>query len=216
MSEKYPSKEKAHEIFAELLEYRRTNPPKRRLREYIEAEFICHSQNVATCASIIAKKIAYLNPDKAYVLGLLHDYGKIKDELFENKHHGQYGYEQMLLAGYPDVAKICLTHTFPTKNFADKDFPYPKEWLSWLRSHLENVEYDDYDRLIQLCDKFAERLELVSIEYRVGEIVKRYNLDDSTKQALLDESLGLKQYFDMLCGEDIYKILGIKDEGSKL
>lgn len=216
MSETYPSKEKAHELFSKVFEHRRSNPPKEMISLYSEEELLAHSQNVANCAEKIAKKTRLLNPDKAYVLGLLHDYGKRIDERFENIHHGQHGYEQMLLDGYLDVAKICLTHTFPTKNFADKDFPYPNDWKIWLRAKLENVEYDDYDRLIQLCDKLAEDIRIVSIEYRINKIVNRYNLDDTTKQVLLKESLALKAYFDKLCKMDIYQLLGISDEGSKL
>ena len=91
----------------------------------------------------------------------------------------------MLKQGYPDVAKVCLTHTFSEKNFSDEDYSYPQEWKDWARGMLQNIEYDDYDYLISLCDKFFEGLSIVSISNRIEGIVKRYKLGEKQKESLL-------------------------------
>lgn len=211
MNNGYPNISEAEKIFDESILLRRNNPPLISKSLYIEKEFIAHSYNVAKICKEIAARTAYLNPEKAYVLGLLHDYGKIYDEKYEDKSHGQTGYELMMEMGYPDVARVCLTHTFPTKNFAKEDYWYPPKWQEWIKEKLKNIEYDDYDRLVQLCDKFCEGTEIVSIEFRLNKIKNRYNLPQSTENLLRNESLSLKAYFDKLCGEDVYKIIGIKE-----
>ena len=43
-----------------------------------------HYKNVAEIAQKIASKTQYLNPEKAYVCGLLHDYGEFNELSFSN------------------------------------------------------------------------------------------------------------------------------------
>lgn len=211
MNKGYPTIVEAKNIFKQCVDFRRNNPPAIPQAPYNEEEFIAHSYNVAEAARKIADRTAYLNPDKAYILGLLHDYGKMFDERVVDKSHGQIGYEMMIKKDYPEVARICLTHTFVDKNFEEKDFWYPINWQKWIKDKLKDIEYDDYDRLIQLSDKFAEKLDLVSIEYRSERLKQRYNLSDEVTKIIYNEGMQLKKYFDKLCGEDIYKILGIKE-----
>lgn len=68
-----------------------------------------HSRNVASCAEKIAIA-CNMDGDKAYILGLLHDIGR----KFGTRHLGHVydGWKYMLELGYPQVAKICLTHSF--------------------------------------------------------------------------------------------------------
>ena len=64
----------------------------------------------ARCAEKIAARCPGLDPDKAYVLGLLHDIGR----WYGDGHlcHVYYGWKYMTELGYDDVARICLTHSF--------------------------------------------------------------------------------------------------------
>lgn len=130
----------------------------------LEKEYRFHTRGVAAAAEKIAARIPGMNGEKAYVLGLLHDYGKRIGEREENKFHGQEGYEQMMFLGYPDVAQICLTHTFPDKNFDRGQYSFPDEWIEWAREKLAGTVYTDYDYLIAFCDKLFEACEMVSIE----------------------------------------------------
>lgn len=159
----------------------------------------------------IAALIPGMDGEKAYVLGLLHDYGKRIGEREENKFHGQEGYEQMMFLGYPDVAQICLTHTFPDKNFDRGQYSFPDEWIEWAREKLAGTVYTDYDYLIAFCDKLFEACEMVSIEKRIEAIVERYGLNADQRDLLYRESIGLKKYFDEKTGDDVYRILEIED-----
>ena len=203
----YPSRREARKIWEQGIEYRRNRP----YDFTLEPEYRFHTTGVATAAYKIAKHIKGLNADKAYVFGLLHDYGKRVNEKIEHRFHGREGYEEMMKMGYPDVAKICLTHTFSCRDFDDDDYNYPKEWKDWVHEKFSQIEYDDYDYLICLCDKFFEGMLRVSIERRIDGIVKRYNLGSEQRKKLTEQSYFLKNYFDKKTGTDIYKILGIED-----
>ena len=203
----WPTREEAVDLWEEGIH-------DRCLKSYgfpFEDEYRFHTQGVARAAEAIAAHIPGMNSEKAFVLGLLHDYGKKINERMEGRFHGREGYEKMLELGYPEVAKICLTHTFPKKNFEDGEFSYPEDWQIWCHKTLANIEYDDYDYLIGLCDKFFEGMSMVSIENRIKGIVRRYQLSPKQEDILLKDALRLKAYFDKKTGCDIYDILGIKE-----
>lgn len=203
----YPTTEIAIKLWREGINYRKSKP----YGFDVENEYIFHTLGVAQSAKKIAEYIPNLNQEKAYILGILHDYGKRISEKEENIFHGKEGYEQMQKLGYADVAKICLTHTFFDKDFNYEDFSYPFEWMHWAKTKLQNIEYNDYDRLICLCDKFFEGLKMVSIEKRAEGIARRYNTSKNQIQTFKNKSLELKNYFDKKIGKDIYLILQIKN-----
>lgn len=176
----------------------------------LEEEYRFHTQGVASAARKIAELLPNLDPEKAYILGLLHDYGKKVSENIEGIFHGKVGYESMMSMGYYDVAKICLTHTFAEKTFDNDNYNYPQQWLDWVRITLDNITYDDYDYLIALADKFFEGMSMVTIEDRVLGIIKRYKINENQIKYFTEQSLRLKKYFDDKTGQDIYKILNIK------
>ncbi len=201
----YPCLEYAIKLWEAGIEYRKS-------RYYgfdIENEYRFHTQGVASAAHKIAERTPHLNPEKAYILGLLHDYGKRISEKEENYFHGREGYEQMNKLGYYEVAKICLTHSFFDKNFDYNDMTYPLEWMKWAKNELKAFEYDDYDHLICLCDKFFEGLSIVTIEERVKGIVKRYKINERQEKIFKEKSFEIKKYFDKIINDDVYKILNI-------
>ena len=110
-----------------------------------------HSRIAAQCARKIAAA-AGMDPEKAYVLGLLHDIGR----KFGKGHltHVYDGWRYLGEQGYPDAARICLTHSFSTPTLENyigsRDIPEAQQ--RELEEALTSLEYDDYDRLIQLCD----------------------------------------------------------------
>ena len=61
---------------------------------------------IATAAQGLA-----LDPDVAYVLGLLHDIGRREGS--HGMRHAPDGYAYLCSLGYEDAARICLTHSFP-------------------------------------------------------------------------------------------------------
>lgn len=162
-----------------------------------------HSRNVAMCAERIALAVG-LNSEKAYVLGLLHDIGR----KFGVTHlaHVYDGYHYMMSLGYPTAAKICLTHSFnrPDLNVYIGKIDVSENQLRELEELLDAAEYDDYDRLIQLCDCLAGSEGVVDMEARMEDVKRRYGCYPREKW---DSNMWLRDYFEAKAGEDIYEIV---------
>lgn len=166
--------------------------------------WVDHSRVVAHCAEQIAAASG-LNSEKAYVLGLLHDIGR----RFGISHmaHAYKGWKYMLELGYPAVAKICLTHSYNTQTIDDDlgNRDISPEELEELTDALEKCVYDDYDRLIQLCDSIAMAEGVVDIEVRMSDIKRRYGRYPQRKW---DKNLELKRYFEEKTDTDsIYEVV---------
>lgn len=133
-----------------------------------------------------------IDPEKAYVLGLLHDIGR----RFGVKHLGHVydGYMYMLELGYEQAARICLTHSFSTHRLTDYigNFDVTPEQQQVMTHALSGCDYDDYDRLIQLCDAISLPDGAVAIEERMGDVKRRYGCYPQDKW---DKNLALKAYF---------------------
>ena len=72
-----------------------------------------HSLSVAGNARLIAGKAEGMDADTAYIMGLMHDIGRragIKGIL-----HIFDGYDYMMKLDQPELARICLTHSFPMR-----------------------------------------------------------------------------------------------------
>jgi hypothetical protein len=109
--------------------------------------------------------------------------------------------------GYNNVAKICLTHSFPEKNIGS--FPgkidCTLDEINYIRDRLENIEYDDYDKLIQLCDSLGSAEGLTIIEMRIVDVVKRYGFNEYTINKW-NAIFEIKRYFDERCNRNIYEL----------
>ena len=180
----------------------------------IEAEqlnpgaWIGHSKTAAFCAKMIAKKCDNLNADTAYIFGLLHDIGR--REGVTDMRHIIDGYRFMTSLGYYDCARICLTHSFPYKDIRSYNGQNDctAEETEFIKNFLGDTKYDDYDRLIQLCDALALPDGATYIEKRLVDVVMRRGFNDLTIpkwEAFLD----LKNYFDKQTGTNIYKLIGV-------
>ena len=190
MSMNYPTREEAHRLLADA---ESCNP----------GPWGDHSRIAALCAERIARA-AGMDPEKAYVLGLLHDIGR----KFGVCHmpHIYNGYRYMLELGYEDVARVCLSHSFSTPDFRTYigKFDVTEEQLEEMRQRLAEMTYDDYDRLIQLCDCLAGAGEVVDMEARMLDVKQRYG---SYPQEKWDNNMFLKAYFEEKAGNDIYEIV---------
>ena len=169
-----------------------------------------HSLAVANIAEKIASVVPNMNKDKAYVLGLLHDCGRIKDEITENCFHGYVGFQYMMSINHPEIARISLTHTFYEKNFDASTYPQDSEQLEKCRSYLREIEYNDYDLLIQLSDILNDMGKICTIKTRFSGIVQRYGLDSEVVKPHIKRLHEIKAYFDKKAGCDIYCLLGIE------
>ena len=162
-----------------------------------------HSRIAADCAKKIAAA-AGMDGEKAYVLGLLHDIGR----RFGKGHlaHVYAGYRYMIDLGYENAARICLTHSFncPTLEVYIGNFDVSQEKQQELQLLLENLVFDDYDRLIQLCDCLAGSEGVMDMEARMLDVKKRYGF---YRQDKWDTNLWLKAYFEEKTGKNIYEIV---------
>lgn len=170
--------------------------------------WIAHNRTAGFCARAIAEKCDNINPEYAYVLGLLHDIGR-REGVTDMKHIID-GYNFMLSMSYDNSAKICLTHSFPYKNINSYNGKNDcnEEETEFIQTFLENTEYDDYDRLIQLCEAISFPDGATFLEKRLVDVVMRRGFNDFTVQkwkAFFD----LKEYFDNKTQTDIYKILNV-------
>ena len=167
-----------------------------------------HNRTAGFCARAIAEKCDNLNPEYAYVLGLLHDIGR-REGITDMKHIID-GYRFMKSMGYDDSARICLTHSFPYKNINSYNGKNDcsEEETEFIRSFLVNTEYDDYDRLIQLCDAISFPSGATFLEKRLVDVVMRRGFNDYTLQKW-KAFFELKEYFDNKTQSDIYKILKV-------
>lgn len=163
-----------------------------------------HSRIAAHCAEKIAEACGGMDSEKAYILGLLHDIGR-KFGIGHLKHVSD-GYTYMMSLGYDEAAKICLTHSFNTQsvNTYIGNFDTTDEELKLINTVLDQVIFDDYDRLIQLCDSLAGSERVLDIEERMGDVKRRYG---SYPQKKWDTNISLKEYFEKKAGRDIYDIV---------
>ena len=162
-----------------------------------------HSRVAAMCAERIAKACG-LDAEKAYVLGLLHDIGR-KFGVYHIP-HVYNGYHYMMELGYEDVARVCLTHSFSTPDFRTYigKLDLEEEKLLEMKELLAGMVYDDYDRLIQLCDALAMAEGVVDIETRMLDVKRRYG---HYPQEKWDNNFWLRSYFEAKAGKDIYEIV---------
>ncbi len=158
-----------------------------------------HSRTAARCAEKIALRSG-LDPEKAYVLALLHDIGR----KFGRMHlrHVYLGYTYMLSLGYDEAARICLTHSFPTHTVDEfiGNFDVTDEELQLLRTKLAETVYDDYDRLVILCDAVAGPEGPMDMKERMDDVKSRYGFYPQEKW---EANLRLKTYFEEKMGEDL-------------
>lgn len=158
---------------------------------------------------MIAEKCEGLNPDAAYVLGLLHDIGRRFGAC--DLRHILLGYTYMTELGFDDSARICLTHSFPYKNIKayNGQNDCSDEESLFIRHFLEYVTYTDYDRLIQLCDAISYPTGPVYLEKRLVDVVLRKGFNELTVPKW-KAFFSLKEYFDSKAGCDIYSLLGVR------
>lgn len=206
----FPSRSEAERFLEEVVDCRNASPFP--FKPEWEESFRTHCYGVARIAEAIASETLSLNPDKAYVMGLLHDCGRIKDEKGEKTHHGWEGYKLMMQKSWPELARICITHNFYEKDFDPATYPQAPAALLNCKNYLSAIEYDDYDKLIMLADLLNDMGKNCTIDYRFASLASRYPIQQETVDRFSAILKGYYDYFSSLCGTDIYQLLGIKND----
>lgn len=165
-----------------------------------------HSLVTADNACRIAEKVPGMDSKKAYLMGLLHDIGR--REGITGMRHLIDGYNHMMGLKEPEIARICLTHSFASQNVEHFEGKHDctAEQKTFIKDFVENRVYDNYDKLIQLCDAISLPEGACIMEKRFVDVALRHGVREYTTtrwRAYMD----LKKYFDSLCGCDIYTLL---------
>jgi len=168
--------------------------------------WVQHVRHVSEAAKLIALHIPELDAEKAEILAYLHDIGR--REGVNKMRHIIDGYNFLIGLGYADAARISLTHSFPIKdiNSSVGEWDCSKEEKEFVNIFIQNVEYDLYDKLIQLCDSIALSTGCVIIEKRLVDVTLRYGCDQHTVPRW-KAYLSLKDEFDKIIGKSIYSLL---------
>ena len=188
----YPNEETAERI---LEESEKKNP----------GPWVQHSRNVAQAAKNIAECCPSLDAKKAFVLGLLHDIGKRNRA--NDLSHTIDGYRYCMSQGYPEAARIYLTHTYAGGSVGEgKGKWIDSEDRALTEKFLSGMQYDDYDKLIQLCDSLAPASGFCLMEKRLVDVVVRHGSNELTQtqwKALFE----VKSYFETIMGKSVYTVL---------
>jgi hypothetical protein len=168
--------------------------------------WVSHSRHVAAGARIIAAQCSGIDPQRAYILELLHDIGRRFG--VTGMRHALDGCQFLTRLGYPAAARICLTHSYPVKNQPHGATPWDGSQAQWqfVEDYLAGIEYDDYDRLIQLCDTLALPAGFCLLEKRLLDVTMRYGCDDWTVlrwKAFFE----IKAHFENQIHGSIYRLL---------
>lgn len=165
-----------------------------------------HSRHVARAAEIIAEHCQTLDHEKAFVCGLLHDIGRRTGVAAVR--HIIDGYDYAISNGWDEVARICLTHSFPVKDIeADigkKDISEAQ--YHFIGNYLNHLEYDDYDKLIILSDALADADGFCILEKRFIDTTRRYGIFPFSVDRW-NKTYEYKEYFENIIGKSIYRLL---------
>ena len=165
-----------------------------------------HSRQVASSAARIAAHHPDLDPGSGYIYGLLHDIGR--QEGVYGMRHIMDGYDFLIQEGFPDAARICLTHSYPIPNVMAGSSPWDgtPEQACFVTDFLATHPYTPYDRLIQLCDSLCLPNGPVLMEKRLIDVVLRYGFNDHTL-AKWQAFYRIKAEFERMIGCSIYSLL---------
>ena len=163
-----------------------------------------HSENVGLAARNIAEKVPGMDPNRAQILGILHDIGRRVGGVSIPRHIVE-GYRYCMARGWEEAARVCMTHSYPLMAGEwDRDPEDPEEAL--IQDYIASCQADDYDRLIQLCDGLAVDYGFCILEKRLVDVVRRYGIEDNTLDRW-NAFFAIKEGFEARIGASVYQCL---------
>ncbi len=168
--------------------------------------WVPHSRYAAQAAQAIAREHPRLDPDAAYVMGLLHDIGR--REGVTALRHAVDGYRFLLGKGFDDAARISITHMFPLPDIRTLDgrWDCSADELNLVKSFIADIDFTEYDRLIQTCDAIAMPDGFCLIEKRMVDVALRYGVSDLTLKRW-QARFEIMQKIEQDIGRSIYTLL---------
>jgi len=168
--------------------------------------WVQHSYFVAKAAESISQYHPRLDPKTAFILGYLHDIGRRAG--VADMRHVLDGYSFLKDKGFDAAARISITHSFAIKDIdaiAGK-WDCSEAELQFVKAYLLGIEFDEYDRLIQLCDALALPSGFCLMEKRLVDVALRYGVNHYTVPRW-KAYLNIQRDFEAVIGQSIYKIL---------
>ena len=165
-----------------------------------------HSRYVAEACEKIASRCENLSAEQAYLFGLLHDIGRYAG--VSSERHLIDGYRYCMERGWEKAAQICISHAFMIQDIdtsigefdvSDEDYLFMKEFVA-------KAVYDDYDRLVQLCDSLALPTGFCLLEKRFVDVTIRYGVHPATIDRW-KKILEIKALFEKQIGCSVYTLL---------
>ena len=166
--------------------------------------WVKHSINVGIAARNIAEKVPGMDPEKAYILGLMHDIGR-RVGIVSIPRHVYEGYLYCLSKGWDEAARICMTHSYVLMQVEFHYDPSTSEETA-IKEYILGCTPDDYDRLIQLCDSLATDYGFVIIEKRFVDVVRRYGIMEGYVNGW-NKTFEIKENFEKRMGLSVYDVL---------
>lgn len=165
-----------------------------------------HSRHVAKACENIASHCKDLSADQAYILGLLHDIGRYAGVSSEK--HLIDGYRYCMERGWEKAAQVCISHAFMIQdiNTSIGVFDVSADDYLFMKEFVANAVYDDYDRLVQLCDALAMPTGFCLLEKRFVDVTIRYGVHPATVDRW-KKIMEIKELFEKKIGCSIYTLL---------
>ncbi len=165
-----------------------------------------HSRYVAKACRNIASHCKQLSADQAYIYGLLHDIGRYAGVSSEK--HLIDGYRYCMERGWEKAAQICISHAYMIQDIHTSigKFDISDDDYRFMERFVANAVYDDYDRLVQLCDSLALPTGFCLLEKRFVDVTIRYGVHPATVDRW-KKILEIKTLFDKEAGCSVYDLL---------
>ena len=169
-------------------------------------KWIEHSRFVALACKNIAAQCEDLSANHAYCYGLVHDIGRYAG--ISSERHLIDGYRFCMKHGWEKAAQICISHAFMIQDIKTSigTFDVSNEDYLFMEHFIKSAVYDDYDRLVQLCDALALPTGFCLLEKRFVNVAIRYGTPPSTVERW-KKILELKTQFESKINGSIYQLL---------
>lgn len=163
-----------------------------------------HSLHAARAAETIAARSG-MDPQRAWVLGALHDIGRY--EGVRDLHHVVAGYRLLMEKGDPGAAQIAMTHSYPSGDPRS----FMGEWdvsdaeRAFVIQYLAEHQMDEWDRLIQLCDALCMASGVCLIEKRLIDVALRHGVTPEAREKWR-ATLDICRSFEQKMGCSVYSL----------
>ena len=106
------------------------------------------------------------------------------------------------------AAQICISHAFMIQDIKTSigTFDMSEDDYQFMDNFIKNAIYDDYDRLVQLCDALALPTGFCLLEKRFVDVAIRYGTPPVTVERW-KKILEIKDLFETRINRSIYELL---------